>query len=71
VVDERPTCSIAVLRQSIVPRLVAEAPQPGAEALAADAPLLRLTLIFDREAHRAGSQTHNMHNRFGMTMCSS
>jgi hypothetical protein len=42
---------IAVLRQSIVPRLVAEAPQPDAEALAADALLSRLTLIFDREGY--------------------
>src|SRR5271157_3297178 len=42
---------IAVLRQSIVPRLVAEAPQPNPEALAADALLPRLTLIFDREGY--------------------
>ena len=42
---------IAVLRQSIVPRLVAEAPQPCAEALAADPLLSRFTLIFDREGY--------------------
>src|SRR5271165_5857019 len=42
---------IAVLRQSIVPRLVAQAPQPNPEALAADALLPRLTLIFDREGY--------------------
>ncbi len=42
---------IAVLRQHIVPRLVAEAPQPDAEALEADALLPRLTLIFDREGY--------------------
>ena len=42
---------IAVLRQSIVPRLVAEAPQPSAEALAADRHLPRFTLIFDREGY--------------------
>src|SRR3974377_1214628 len=42
---------IAVLRQSIVPRLVAEAPQPSAEALAADRLLPRFSLIFDREGY--------------------
>jgi hypothetical protein len=42
---------IAVLRQSIVPRLVVEAPQPSAEALAADPLLPRFTLIFDREGY--------------------
>src|SRR6266566_2617061 len=42
---------IAVLRQHIVPRLVAEAPQPDTEALEADALLPRLTLIFDREGY--------------------
>ena len=42
---------IAVLRQSIVPRLLAEAPQPDAEALAADPLLPRFTLIFDREGY--------------------
>jgi transposase-like protein len=42
---------IAVLRQHIVPRLVAEAPQPDAEVLEADALLPRLTLIFDREGY--------------------
>jgi hypothetical protein len=42
---------ISVLRQSIVPRLVAEAPQPSAEALAADPLLSRFTLIFDREGY--------------------
>jgi hypothetical protein len=42
---------IAVLRQSIVPRLLAQAPQPDAQALAA-APLVpRFTLIFDREGY--------------------
>jgi hypothetical protein len=55
---------IAVLRQSIVPRLLVEAPQPDAEALAADAFLPRLTLIFDREGYspvfcrRTQSSTH-------------
>ena len=42
---------IAVLRQSIVPRLLAEAPQPSVEALAADLLLPRFTLIFDREGY--------------------
>jgi hypothetical protein len=42
---------IATLRQSIVPRLLAQAPQPDAEALAADVFLPRLTLIFDREGY--------------------
>ena len=42
---------LAVLRQSIVPRLMAEAPQPSAEALAADPLLPRFTLIFDREGY--------------------
>jgi hypothetical protein len=42
---------IAVLRQSIVPRLLAEAPQPDAEALAAEPLRPRLTLIFDREGY--------------------
>src|SRR5258708_39828440 len=42
---------IAVLRQHIVPRLLAEAPQPGIEALEADALLPRFTLIFDREGY--------------------
>ena len=40
-----------MLRQHIVPRLVAEAPQPDTEALEADALLPRLTLIFDREGY--------------------
>jgi hypothetical protein len=39
------------LRQSIVPRLLAEAPQPSVEALAADLLLPRFTLIFDREGY--------------------
>jgi hypothetical protein len=42
---------IAVLRQSIVPRLLAQAPQPEAQALEADPLLPRLTLIFDREGY--------------------
>jgi hypothetical protein len=42
---------IAVLRQSIVPRLMAEAPQPSVEALEADRLLSRFTLIFDREGY--------------------
>jgi hypothetical protein len=42
---------IAVLRQSIVPRLLAQAPQPDAQALEADPLLPRLTLIFDREGY--------------------
>ena len=40
---------IKVLEEQIVPRLLKEAPgQPGAEALAAEPLLCRLTLIFDR-----------------------
>ena len=42
---------IAVLRQSIVPRLLAQAPQPDVQALEADPLLPRLTLIFDREGY--------------------
>src|ERR1700757_1082526 len=42
---------IAVLRQSIVPRLLAQAPQPEDQALEADPLLPRLTLIFDREGY--------------------
>jgi len=42
---------IAVLRQSIVPRLLAQAPQPEAQTLEADPLLSRLTLIFDREGY--------------------
>jgi hypothetical protein len=40
-----------VLRQSIVPRLLAQAPQPEAQALEADPLLPRMTLIFDREGY--------------------
>jgi hypothetical protein len=42
---------IAALRQNIVPRLLAQAPQPEAQALEADPFLPRLTLIFDREGY--------------------
>ena len=42
---------IAALRQSIVPRLLAQAPQPQAQALKADPLLPRFTLIFDREGY--------------------
>ena len=42
---------IAVLRQSIVPRLLAQAPQPEAQALKANPLLCRFTLIFDREGY--------------------
>ena len=45
------TSRIAVLRQNIVPRLLAQGPQPEAQALETDPLLPRLTLIFDREGY--------------------
>jgi hypothetical protein len=43
---------LSVLREDIVPRLVAEAPgQPSEAALAADPWLCRFTLVFDREGY--------------------
>jgi hypothetical protein len=43
---------LAVLREEIVPRLLAEAPgQPSAEQLAADPLLPRLTLVYDRAGY--------------------
>lgn len=42
---------VKVLREAIVPRLLAEAPQPSAEALAADPDLVRFTLVVDREGY--------------------
>ena len=41
---------VAMLREQIVPRLLSDAPQPSAEALAADPQLMRFTVITDREA---------------------
>ncbi len=42
---------IQVLRHSVVPRLLRDAAQPSAEALGADARLMRFTLVFDREGY--------------------
>jgi hypothetical protein len=42
---------IQVLRHSVVPRLLSDAAQPSAEALGADARLMRFTLVFDREGY--------------------
>lgn len=41
---------VALLRDQIVPRLLRDAPQPSAEALAADPQLMRFTIVTDREA---------------------
>ncbi len=40
---------IAALRQQVVPRLLADAPQPDAAKLAADPQRVRFTIVFDRE----------------------
>lgn len=40
---------IAALRQQVIPRLLAEAPEPEVNMLAAEAQALRFTVIFDRE----------------------
>ena len=43
---------VALLRDVIVPRLLADAPgQPGAATLAADRAAVRLTVVFDREGY--------------------
>jgi hypothetical protein len=42
---------LTVLRENIVPRLLAQAPQPSAEVLAADPRAVRFTLVFDREGY--------------------
>ena len=41
---------VAMLREQIVPRLLRDAPQPSADALAADPQLMRFTVVSDREA---------------------
>ncbi len=47
---------VALLRDVIVPRLLADAPgQPGAATLAADRAAVRLTVVFDREGSRRNS----------------
>jgi len=40
---------IAALRQQVIPRLLAEAPQVGADKLKTDPQAMRFTVIFDRE----------------------
>jgi hypothetical protein len=40
---------IAALRQQVIPRLLADAPEPDAAQLAADPPAVRFTIVFDRE----------------------
>lgn len=40
---------IAALREQVIPRLLAEAPQPDAGTLAADPAAVRFTMVFDRE----------------------
>lgn len=40
---------IAALRGQVIPRLLAEAPQPAAQTLAADTQAVRFTMVFDRE----------------------
>jgi hypothetical protein len=42
---------VKVLRELIVPRLLADAPQPAAQALQADAHAVRFTLVVDREGY--------------------
>lgn len=42
---------VAMLREKIVPRLLAEAPQPTEEALQADPQAVRFTLVVDREGY--------------------
>jgi hypothetical protein len=45
---------VAVLRDKIVPRLLAEAPQPTEEALQADPKAMRFTVVVDREGYSPG-----------------
>ena len=45
---------VGVLREKIVPRLLAEAPQPGLEVLAADPKAMRFTIVVDREGYSPG-----------------
>ena len=40
---------IAALREQVIPRLLAEAPQPDADTLAANPHAVRFTVVFDRE----------------------
>ncbi len=42
---------VSVLRQSIVPRLLADAPQPSEETLLADPYAVRFTVVIDREGY--------------------
>lgn len=42
---------VKVLRESIIPRLLADAPQPSAQALAADPDAVRFTVVVDREGY--------------------
>ncbi len=42
---------VSVLRETIVPRLLADAPQPSPEALQADARAVRFTVVVDREGY--------------------
>jgi hypothetical protein len=45
---------VGVLREKIVPRLLAEAPQPGPEVLASDPKAMRFTIVVDREGYSPG-----------------
>lgn len=42
---------VSVLRESIVPRLLADAPQPSEETLRADPQAVRFTIVVDREGY--------------------
>ena len=42
---------VSVLRESIVPRLLADAPQPSEETLKADPQAIRFTVVVDREGY--------------------
>ena len=44
---------VAMIREKIVPRLLAEAPQPSEAALQADPKAMRFTLLMDREGYGA------------------
>jgi len=45
---------VGVLREKIVPRLLAEAPQPGPDVLAANPKAMRFTIVVDREGYSPG-----------------
>ncbi len=57
---------VKVLRESIIPRLLADAPQPTAEALEADPDALRFTLVVDREGYSPALFAELLESRIGL-----